>query len=839
MTQEYTKGKCIGKGSFGDVYSGMVKSTGEKIAIKRIQKKVLYQYGDYLINAFWKEIDCMKKCECENSVKLIKNFETSQNFNIIMELCDSDLSIYLNKKPEPFSVNEIREIFQQLNTVFKLMNKNNIIHRDLKLGNILIKYTDKNNLKFIPKLSDYGFSKDLNTCDYTKTHLGTPATMAPEIMMEQKYNEQCDLWSIGIMMYQLHFKELPYIGFNEKEILYKIQNNTLIKQPKDPKFRDLLNKLLVMDPLKRISWNDYYKHPFFDDVENLNINKEVKMKNNKRYIKISDFNVGFNCNKELYDCYIAKDTKNKDKKVLIKSFKDDFIISDKNNNNELFSEEISLFKAFNGNENILKLINIDKEEKRINLIFEYNHCEILSNYAKKNPFSEKDIKKLNKSLYDIFIFNECNYLPFIFISLYSFGINKDGNPIIFDFGLHKLFLDEEEIKSYYLSNEQEINNYNKNRIKTNVMNYGITLLKLFCGNNLSIKNKEIILPPNIVLSDIFNNFISKCLYRDIKKRYTWLQLGDNEFILENTVGFSNIIGNKPLIDNDKLEIIFDSLINKFDFIIKYYDKLNIKKNKEYIIQIESFLFVTLFEMRVIYQFFNRNIYERPFTNQHEISFIAIDDDCIIKKFSLNFVNPLLKDTKIINMNNNKLIIDFLPKLKKDIQKMEKISNKIHSQSKDSIINGDFNKFLQNLLQNFENSKIQEYFFSIVKKAENEKKKDDMYKELCLGEYLCEFILFIKTCLYENEQIYFNKQNFIKDFLQIFGEEKNKIEISVIRLKETKKNYVLISFLGILFKCYKSNTINKQKWKNNRNSIDGLVRYYPMLMKKIVELQNSK
>ena len=132
------------------------------------------------------------------------------------------------------------------------------------------------------------------------------------------------------------------------------------------------------------------------------------------------------------------------------------------------------------------------------------------------------------------------------------------------------------------------------------MNYGITLLKLFCGNNLSIKNKEIILPPNIVLSDIFNNFISKCLYRDIKKRYTWLQLGDNEFILENTVGFSNIIGNKPLIDNDKLEIIFDSLINKFDFIIKYYDKLNIKKNKEYIIQIESFLFVTLFKMRVIF-----------------------------------------------------------------------------------------------------------------------------------------------------------------------------------------------------------------------------------------------
>ena len=832
MTQEYTKDQKIGKGSFGDVFSGTVKSTGEKIAIKRINKKVLYQYGDYLINAFWREIDCMKKCECENSVKIIKNFETAQHFNIIMELCDSDLLCYLLKRPNPFSVEEVRETFLQLNNVFKLMNKNNIIHRDLKLGNILIKYTDKNNLKFIPKLSDYGFSKDLNKNDYTATHLGTPATMAPEIMMDQQYNDKSDLWSIGIMMYNLHFKDLPYQGMNEKDILNKIKRNAPIKQPEDPQFRDLLNKLLTMDPIKRISWNDYYNHPFFNKNNNDN---NIQNINNSRYIKISDYNIGFTYNKDLFNCYIAKDTKNNNKQVLIKSYKDEFL--NNNKNNELFIEEISLLKAFSENENVLKLINIHKENDRTNLIFEYIDCEILSNYALKNPFSEKDIKKLNKSLYDLFIFNECNYLPFIFISLYSFGINKDGNPIIFDFGLHKLFLNDEEIKSYYLSNESEINNYNKDRIKTNVMNYGITLLKLFCGNNLAIKNKEIILPQNKILSDTFNAFISKCLHRDIKKRYTWLDLGGDEFIMENNAPLSNIIGNKPLIDNDKLEIILDSLKNKFDFIIKYYDKLNINKNKEYLPQIESFIFVTLFEMKVIYQFFNRNIFERPFNNQNEISFISIDDNCIIKKLSLNCVNPLLNDTKIISMYKNKLIDEFLPVLKKDIGKFEKIYNKIHSKSKNSIINGNINDFLKNLLQNFENSKIQEYFFSIMKKAENEKNKKDMYNELCLGEYLCEFILFVKTCLYENEEIFFNKQSFIKKFLEIFGEEKNKIEISVIRLKETKKNYVLISFLGILFKYYKStNNINKEKLRQNKQSIDGLVRYYPSLMEKIVLLK---
>ena len=203
---DFVINKKIGSGSFGDVYSGLYKKTGEKIAVKRVNKKTLMKYGDYLINAFWKEIDSMKRCECENSVRLIKNFETTNNYNIIMELCDTDLFHILMTRTTPFTLEEIRKTFQQLNNVFRIMNKNNIIHRDLKLGNILIKYKDDKCQDFIPKLSDYGFSKDLNN-NYTSTHLGTPATMAPEIMMNLPYNEQSDLWSIGIMMYICYFRD--------------------------------------------------------------------------------------------------------------------------------------------------------------------------------------------------------------------------------------------------------------------------------------------------------------------------------------------------------------------------------------------------------------------------------------------------------------------------------------------------------------------------------------------------------------------------------------------------------------------------------------------------------
>ena len=274
---DYKLEKQIGSGTFGDVYKGLEISTGTKVAIKRIKKKVLYENGKYLLKAFYREIQIMEKCACENSIKLIKEFQTQSNFNIIMELCDTDLLCYLYERPNPFSVDEIRDTFAQLNNVFKKMSKNNILHRDLKLGNVLIKFTDDSKTQFIPKLSDYGFSKELNNYNYAScTHLGTPATMAPEIMMNRPYDQKSDLWSVGVMMYQLYYREVPFEGTSENEILNKIQSCPF-KQPDDYNLRDLINKLLVVDVSKRLSWNEYFSHPFFktskfykEDFENEN-----------------------------------------------------------------------------------------------------------------------------------------------------------------------------------------------------------------------------------------------------------------------------------------------------------------------------------------------------------------------------------------------------------------------------------------------------------------------------------------------------------------------------------------------------------------------------------------
>lgn len=835
--------KKIGKGSFGDVYCGMLKNKGIKVAIKRINKKAIYKYGEYLINAFFKELDCMKKCECENSVKFYTNFETENNYNIIMELCDSDLSSELAKHSNGFNLEEVRYIMSQLNNAFKKLNENNLIHRDLKLGNVLITYTDEKKTKFIPKLCDYGFSKELNKTT-TETHLGTPATMAPEIMKNQKYDSKVDLWSVGVIIYQLHFNKLPYPGCKEEAILEKIKNKVPYKQPEDPKLMDLLNKLLEEDPNKRLSWEEYFNHPFFTGEQanssiNNNNNNFIK---NQRYTYINDFDFGFK--NDSYKCFIALDTK-KNKKVIIKSYKKEFVKS-----HELyFKQECELNRAFKGNEYIIQLINIFTDEKTRNLVYDYINIEILSTYIKHHDFTEEELQKINKELFEhIFIFNECNFKSFIFISIYSFGITKEGKPILFDFGLSKFLLSPDEFMSYYSPNKKEIA-HTIYPTKTNVMNYGITLLKCFYGNDLKIKidNISFDLPEKKKLSNKFCKFLSKCLYRDISRRYSWLGLQSDNFLTEVTDIVSLYKNTSKeglvLLDDNKLKIIFESLNHKYDLINKYYNSIELveKTQCQYIKEIESFLTLTLFEQLIILNIFDREE-NKPFTSQQEISFITINKNNNPSRFNLNLANPILSNLKIINLKNNEIVSNFIKLLNEHITKLKEITLKIHKITKSSLFKGKYQEFLKNFISIFESSNFHNYFFSIVKRANNyfqEKEYEKVYKEIPIAEYICECILFVKASIFESskEKIHFNNKELIEEFNKIFedDEEKNKVEISVIKINEARQKYVLISFLGVLFRYFiNSMDFNKNNLKQTKDALDGLLSFYPSLMKLLVD-----
>ena len=118
----------------------------------------------------------------------------------------------------------------------------------------------------IVKLSDYGESKKLFTLTQKcKTHAGTIITMAPEILKEEDYDNKCDLWRLGIIIYQLYFKELPYKSLTEFGLIKEIEKNgqTLLKKTNDKSLDNLISRLLVSDPKKRITWEEYFNHPFF------------------------------------------------------------------------------------------------------------------------------------------------------------------------------------------------------------------------------------------------------------------------------------------------------------------------------------------------------------------------------------------------------------------------------------------------------------------------------------------------------------------------------------------------------------------------------------------------
>ena len=113
-------------------------------------------------------------------------------------------------------------------------------------------------------------------------------TMAPEVLEGKgEYDNKCDLWSIGVIMYQLLYGEFPYKGKNQVALLENIKNLGLnaLKQPVDKKLKDLIFSLLVRDPRERISWNDYFNHPFFTMKEEDN-NSNTKISNNQIIIKI-------------------------------------------------------------------------------------------------------------------------------------------------------------------------------------------------------------------------------------------------------------------------------------------------------------------------------------------------------------------------------------------------------------------------------------------------------------------------------------------------------------------------------------------------------------------------
>ena len=284
----YLYGRLIGQGAFGKVNIGLNILTGRVVAIKSFNKKSLSANGDNM-KKILSETDLMKKLNHPNVTKILEMFEDDGYILIAMEYINGGNLFSFVKKRRKLSEKTAKFLFRQIILGIKHIHSKKIVHRDIKLENILIDLN--NNIK----ICDFGIGRILkNEKQMLYDKCGTPMYMAPEILLSSKTKGYegfpVDIWSSGISLYIMLSGTLPFNLKNKEssdmsnesnnnniELQYSIIN----KEPKkiekiSDEARDLLKGLLNKNPKKRLTIEQILNHPWL-------MEEEIKNKKNKKY----------------------------------------------------------------------------------------------------------------------------------------------------------------------------------------------------------------------------------------------------------------------------------------------------------------------------------------------------------------------------------------------------------------------------------------------------------------------------------------------------------------------------------------------------------------------------
>lgn len=251
-----------GEGAFGKVWKVHHEEKDEFFAIKEISKKKI---TPELMENLQREVEISFKLDHKNITKCFNTLESKKNYYLIFEFCEGgDLEKYLEKVTRP-DIKIALSIMKQLREVFKYLVGQKVLHRDIKLENILLKEKDAS----VVKLSDFGCSKE-NAMG--ETLCGTPKYMALEVMENtNNYDYKADMWSLGLVFWELLYGigSFPF-SFKSRDVLkneiknYSGKNLRFPKLPKYPTaFYDFFTAVLDVSPQLRMDSEEFYNHPIF------------------------------------------------------------------------------------------------------------------------------------------------------------------------------------------------------------------------------------------------------------------------------------------------------------------------------------------------------------------------------------------------------------------------------------------------------------------------------------------------------------------------------------------------------------------------------------------------
>ena len=271
--------KLLGQGTMGEVYLCTLPNSTENYALKKLDRKKADR--PQVKKYFQTEVSIMKELKHNNIIRLINLQETTNHYYIIMEYCNGGsllncLRKYLSTYKKPFSEGYVQYLMRQIVNGLVYIHDHDIIHRDIKSDNILVKFAsenDKNKLNMMNaqlKIGDFGISIRGATAF---TAIGTPAYMDPFILKKvnerndlansQGYTKSADIWSLGAVCYEMLIGKRVFNGRSMEDLCHNVESgNYTLPTNLSKEVVSFINGMLQYDPDKRLTAKELSRHHF-------------------------------------------------------------------------------------------------------------------------------------------------------------------------------------------------------------------------------------------------------------------------------------------------------------------------------------------------------------------------------------------------------------------------------------------------------------------------------------------------------------------------------------------------------------------------------------------------
>ena len=285
-SDKYVKGEKIGSGSFGTVYEAKNLIFNNTVAMKVITKSD-YMDSEYIKN----ELDILKKLSHPNVVRIYEFYESENDYYLINEFCNGgELYNYINKNK--LNEQQLSIIFYQVFSGLCYLHENDVLHRDMKPENILISKKEidllTNEEYFWIQIIDFDCAKIFEQNKKDNSIVGSIYYLAPEVL-NREYNEKCDTWSVGVILYMFLVGKPPFNGLNNDEIMNSIktkeydENNEKLIQA-SPEVRDLIKGLLNKNTDERFSAKQALNHQWFNKFNGRKLFENFKNEDIQHFI---------------------------------------------------------------------------------------------------------------------------------------------------------------------------------------------------------------------------------------------------------------------------------------------------------------------------------------------------------------------------------------------------------------------------------------------------------------------------------------------------------------------------------------------------------------------------